>query len=135
MYFMELALGQYSQQGPTRIYGRMAPVFKVIRYKSALFLTCALFMRALLTRGLFTRALCTCTLHAITVSAPLADPSRALAKYCRDRSGTRVPESSARPSRFLACPSVPKADMLGSARYSKAVPAALNILPAGTSFM
>ena len=29
MYFMELALGQYHGQGPTRLYGRMAPAFKV----------------------------------------------------------------------------------------------------------
>ena len=29
MYFMELALGQYHGQGPTRLYGRLAPAFKV----------------------------------------------------------------------------------------------------------
>ena len=28
MYFLELALGQYHGQGPARIYGRMAPIFK-----------------------------------------------------------------------------------------------------------
>jgi len=28
VYFLELALGQYAGQGPTRIYGRMAPIFK-----------------------------------------------------------------------------------------------------------
>ena len=28
MYFMELALGQYSGSGPTRLFGRMAPLFK-----------------------------------------------------------------------------------------------------------
>ena len=28
LFFMELALGQYSGQGPTRVYGRIAPAFK-----------------------------------------------------------------------------------------------------------
>ena len=28
MYFMELAIAQYSGLGPTRIFGRLAPVFK-----------------------------------------------------------------------------------------------------------
>ena len=28
MYFMELAIAQYSGLGPTRIFGRMAPIFK-----------------------------------------------------------------------------------------------------------
>ena len=28
LFFMELALGQYSRQGPTRVFGRIAPVFQ-----------------------------------------------------------------------------------------------------------
>ena len=28
LFFMELVLGQYSRQGPTRVFGRMAPIFK-----------------------------------------------------------------------------------------------------------
>jgi solute carrier family 6 amino acid transporter-like protein 5/7/9/14 len=32
MFFMELALGQYSGCGPTRLFGRMAPIFKGLGY-------------------------------------------------------------------------------------------------------
>ena len=28
LFFMELVLGQYSRQGPTRVFGRIAPIFK-----------------------------------------------------------------------------------------------------------
>merc|ERR1712226_558174 len=28
LFFMELVLGQYSRQGPTKVFGRIAPLFK-----------------------------------------------------------------------------------------------------------
>merc|ERR1711902_376030 len=32
LFFMELALGQYTGQGPTRVFGRLAPAFKGLGY-------------------------------------------------------------------------------------------------------